>query len=232
MNQHLSKGVWTNTEHYNFYEGCNDQNWCVWLIWGLAVIKMHEKNKKIQRAHSLEVLADQRVLECQWGLEDPVEREREVWIRHGVHSHVDVHLQLYTHCFPFVSFAAFLSRSSLLSLWTDNVLQQLKHTIPLCFTDSPTHTDYLIPVISWRSCRACSSRHPYRSLISILTCWSNWTFLSLGHKHKDSKGVLMYIYCTKMDPHFLHGFLSIYTDFYFMRLKYCRPAMNCNVTDK
>lgn len=40
----------------------------------LSVIKRHQKNKKIQRANSPGVLADQWAPECQWGLEDPVEK--------------------------------------------------------------------------------------------------------------------------------------------------------------
>lgn len=51
------------------------------------------------------------------------------------------------------------------------------HTPALSFTHRPTL--YLIPILSWRSSRARSPRHPYRSLFSILTSWSYRTFLSL-----------------------------------------------------
>lgn len=47
---------------------------------------------------------------------------------------------------------------------------------------SPNHTLYLIPIISRKSCRTGSPRHPRRSLFSILTRWSNRTLVALDHR--------------------------------------------------
>lgn len=107
-----------------------------------------------------------------------------------------VRLRLQTHSFSFVSFAAFLSRFSLLSLWT--------HTEDTAYNNSTdTYSPipsgsyrciwfYLIPVLSCRSRSAHCPKHPYRSLVPILTCRSYWTLLSLGHKYTRLIPVILY----------------------------------------
>lgn len=137
--------------------------------------KRKGKQKINKSKDSLEVLADQLAPECQQGLEAPVRKGgKRQKFRHdqscqpydapsiGMLGH-------HTHCFSFVPLTAFLSRSSLFSLWTQTTHHCRANTLWIIISVSQLHGGYLIPIISWKAYRARSSGQPYWSLIPILT---------------------------------------------------------------